>query len=142
MNAANLLALGAPFRDAHRVLVVPPHAHLERLESALEQPRCERIGSLAPEHHLLSHFFDEWRGSAHHATENVVMTVQILRGGVDDDIRAVLDRSQVDRTGERRINDERDPFLARDVTDRPEVEHATSWICRHLDEYRSRLFSQ
>src|SRR5438270_646806 len=77
VNAADLRALVAPVRHAHRVLVLPRHADVERLEAALEQPRRERIGRLAPQHHLAPHFVAVRRRAADHAGENVVVAVEV-----------------------------------------------------------------
>src|SRR6478672_5485897 len=69
------------------------------------------------------------------------MTVEILRRRMDDDVRAVLDRPEVDGARERRIDDESDPLFLREVTHRPEIEHATGRIHRRLDEDRARLLA-
>ena len=34
------------------------HAHVQRLEPALQQPAGERVGRLPPDDHLLPHFLD------------------------------------------------------------------------------------
>ena len=48
------------------------------------------------------------RRSADDAAEHVVVPVEVLRRRVDDDVRAVLERTEVDRTGEGGVDDERD----------------------------------
>src|SRR5687767_3552785 len=70
------------------------------------------------------------------------MTIQVLRTRVDDDVRAVLEWSEVHGAGERRIDDERQTVFLGEMTGAPEVEHAAGGIHRRLDEDRARLFPQ
>src|SRR5688500_14908763 len=82
MHLRDLGARGAPFRDAKSGFVLAFHSHLERLESALEQPAGEGIRYLAPGGHLALHLVHERLAAANDAGQKVVVTVQILRGGV------------------------------------------------------------
>ena len=125
-----------------RVVVLPAHADVDRLEAALEQPERERVGRLSPDHLLLEHFLDVALGARDDAREHVVVAVEVFRGGVDHDVGAVLDRPEVHRAREGRVHDEREADFLREVGDRPEVEHAAGRVHRRLDEDRARLLAQ
>ncbi len=71
--------------------------------------------------------------------EDVVVSAQVLRGGVNDDVRAVLERAEIDRGGERRIDDEREAGILRQQRDGPQVEDAARRVDRRLEKDRSGL---
>ena len=138
----HLFALSAPERDAHRILVLSLDAHVERLETALQHPAGKRIRSLAPDDHLLPHFLDVWRGTEYGAAQHVVMAIQELCRRMDHDVRAVLERAKVDWAGKRRIDDERETILLRQVAHGPQIQHAAGWIHRRLEEHRARFLAE
>src|SRR6266550_3010519 len=132
----------APLGDAHRVLVLTLHPDIDRLQPALQKPAGERIGCLAPNHHLLPNFLDERLVATYHAGENVVMSVQIFRGRMDDDVDTVFDGSEVDRTCKRGVDDERYTLGVGEALQRVELEYAAGWIYRGFEKNHSRGFPQ
>src|SRR5580765_2219097 len=51
-----------------------------------------------------------------------------------DDVRAVLEGAEIDRARERRVDDEREATLLREVADRPQVEYAAGRVDGRLHE--------
>src|SRR5450759_2046289 len=122
MHLRDLGPTGTPLRDLHRVLVLALHSDIEGLQSALQQPAGERIRGLAPDHHLPANLVYERLVSAHDTGEDVVVSVQIFCCRMDDDVDTVLDRAEVDRTRERRVDDEGDALVVGEVLERAELE--------------------
>src|SRR5678816_378537 len=91
---------GAPLGDGHGVFVVPRDADVQRLETAFEQPRRERVRRLAPEHHLLPNFLDVRRRPAHDAAEHIMVSVEVLGGRVDNNVSPMVYRPEIDRAGD------------------------------------------
>ena len=139
MNNLHFLALLAPARDAQGILVLAPHAHVQRLEAALQHPAGERVRRLSPYHHLLPHLLDVRRRAEHGTTQHVVMAVEELGRRMDDDVRAMFERTEVDWAGERRVHHQREAVLLRQVTHRPQVQHAARRVHGRLEEHGSRL---
>ena len=75
----------------------------------------------------------------HDAADARAMSADPLREGVDDDVRAVLDRAQQRRGRERRIHDERQMVLPRDGRIGLDVCHVEAGIADRLDVDRARL---
>ena len=67
------------------------------------------------------------------------MSTQVLGGGLNDDVRAVLERPEIDWGGERRIDDERNAGILRQQRDGPQVEDAARRVDWRLEKDRSRL---
>ena len=101
-------------RPACPFVVLAAHAHVERLEArARAATRAMRIERLAPEPSP-SHFLDQASVPTTAPAMHVGMAVQVLRGGVDHDVGAVLERAEVHGRGEGRIHHQREPLgLAR-----------------------------
>src|SRR5689334_14355552 len=142
VNLRELRTFGAPLRDAHRVLVLALHADFQSLQSPLEQPAAERIRRLPPDHHLATHFIDEWLVTADDSGEKVVMTVEKLGRRMNHCVGAVLDRAEVDRTRERRIDYERDSLRMSQALQRVELEHAARGVYRGFEEDHTRILFQ
>src|SRR5450759_1085341 len=138
MHLRDLGPPGTPLRDLHRVLVLALHPDIEGLQSALQEPACERIRRLAPNHHLPPDLVNERLVPAHHAGEDVVVAVQVFRGRMDDDVYAVLDGAKVDWARERRVDDEGDALRVRQILERAELEHTTRRIDWRLEKDHSR----
>src|SRR6476660_4792032 len=142
VDLRELGAFGAPIRDAHRVLVLPLHADFEGLQAALQQPASKGIGRLTPNHHLATDFVDERLVAADDTREKVVMTIQKFRRRVNNRVRAMLDRAEVDWTGERRIHYQSDALRVSEALQRVELEDSTSRIDRRLEENHTRILFQ
>src|SRR5437667_2485957 len=138
----DLRALGAPRRDFHRVFVLPLHSDVDRFQPPLEKPAREWIRRLTPHHHLLPNFIDEWLVAAHHAGEDIVMSVQIFGGRVDDNVDAVLDGAEVDGTRECRVDYKRYSLRVREALERIELEHPAGRIYWRFEKDHPRRFSQ
>src|SRR5947209_1500048 len=61
---------------------------------------------------------------------------------MNDDIGAVLDRTQIDGTGERRVHDQRNARFLGDVTHGPQIEDAAGRIHGRLEKDRTRVLAQ
>jgi hypothetical protein len=119
------------------------HPQRQRLDAAGEQPGLEgrehRAGGELQEAHA---FRELGLGEHHDAREQVGVAAEVLRRRVHDDVGAVLDRAEVDRAREGRVDDERDPELVRQEADRPQVHDATGGVDRRLEEDGARLLPE
>ena len=114
----------------------PLHAQLEdEGQAARPPPRSSRRGRRGRARRS--------RGSArrrpsrsapvdHHAADRRAVAADPLRGRVDDDVRAVLDRPGEERR-ERVVDDERDAVRVGDVGDRRDVGHVEARVADGLE---------
>ena len=93
-----------------------------------------RIDGLAPEPHQPGDLLHQRRGARHGAGDDVAVAVQVLGGAGDGDVRAVLERPEIDRAGEGGVHQQRQAELLRHVGHRPQVHHPHERIGGGLDE--------
>ena len=111
------------------------HPDRERLGPAQHQPRIERsqdragrvLHELQPLDVVVAHRDDD-------AAHAVAVAVQILRGAVDDEVGAELERALEVRARERVVDDEPDAVPVRDVGGRGGGRSAAGRVGRRLDE--------
>ena len=81
---------------------------------------------------------DELARSEHRATEDAALAVDVLRGRVDDDVGAVLERVGEDRRPEDVVDDDLRPGGVGEVGDRRDVDELLHRVARRLEEDRRR----
>ena len=70
------------------------------------------------------------------ARDRVAVAGQVLRRGVEDEVRAVLERPQQGRTEERVVGDDEQPVAVAERRERVEVGDAQARVRRGLEEQR------
>ncbi len=91
-------------RDAQRILVLPRHAHRQRLQAADQHPRRMRVHAIAQRRPRLPYLVHQFLPAAHHSAGQVRMSAQILRAGMHHQIDAVLRRMLVDGRAKRAVD--------------------------------------
>ena len=92
MHAPHLGMLGQEFGDALRVLILPRHAHGQRLQPAHQHPRGVRIHAIAQGRTRLPDSFDQFVASGDDAANQVGVSGQIFRSGMHDQVDAEFRR--------------------------------------------------
>src|SRR5690606_5598111 len=135
----NLRVVLRPLCKGHRVLVLPLHANIQRLQPALQQPACKRVRCLPPYDHLLANLVNV-RGAPHHYTaEYVVMPVKELGRGLDHYVRTVFQRSEIDRARKGGVHNERHALLTREAAEGLHVYYTTCRIHRAFHENHTSI---
>ena len=126
--------------DAARVRALPIHAHGERLHAAKHQPGVERARN-RPERLLQEPqpFGDRRVVRAGEAADDVRVAPEVLRRGVDDDVRAEVERVLEVRRRERRVDDEQGAGGARRGCDGRDVDEVEQRVGRRLDPDEPRV---
>ena len=120
VHARHLRMRGQELGQRHRVGVVPLHPDRQRLGAAQHEPRVHRpedraLGVLhepQPLDVVVAHGHDD-------AADAVAVAVEELRGAVDDEIGAELDRPLHVGAGERVVHDDDDVARVRDLARPP-----------------------
>ena len=107
MDAAELWLFAQPFRQFSCRSADLLHPQTQSSQSALSEPRFERVRILAKQAGRLSCRRHEFARSCGDSQDDVAMAVQILGGTVNDSRRAHCDRLNQFRCRECAVNDER-----------------------------------
>ena len=90
-------------------------AQRQRPDAAQDEERRERAGRLAERVRLLADRVEQALRARDHARDGVAVPGQVLRRGVEDEVRAVLDRPQERRAEERVVGDDDEPVPVADA---------------------------
>jgi len=116
------LGLG-PACNGETVGIVPLHPDPECPHPPVDQPHGMRIDGLSPEAHQPVDLLHQRSRSCDSAGDNVAVAVEILGGAGDHHIGPVLDRPEVEGTGEGGVDQQGQALFLRHVRDRTQVDH-------------------
>jgi hypothetical protein len=88
------------------------HAERERLEAPLEEETRVGIERAAEVIELVLDLLDELAPADDDARDDVAVAVEVLRGAVEDEVEAALDRADVDGAREGTVDDRDEPMRA------------------------------
>ncbi len=111
----------------------------QRPDAAQDEERGERAGRLAERVHLLADRVQERLGARDHAAHRVAVAGEVLRGGVEDEVRAVLEGPEQRRAEERVVRDDQEAVAVRQLGERRQVRHPEARVRRRLHEQDLRL---
>ncbi len=119
-------------RQAQRRLVLPLHAHLERLQAAVQQEAGMRIERPAQVIQLALDRAHEVLAPDHGAADDVGMAVEVLRAAVQAQVEAALERAEVHRAREGVVDDGDEPAPPAEAHDLLEVRESEQGIAQTL----------
>jgi hypothetical protein len=125
-------------RDASRIGRCRARPQRERPQTALNEKARERVGGLPERVGLLADRVGERLATRDHTRYGVAVSGQVLGGGVDHEIGAVLERAEQCRPEERVVGDEQQVVAPGDRRHGIEIGHPQARVGRGLEEQRAR----
>src|SRR5262245_9148393 len=114
-HLAHAWLLFEPGRDIERTARMRVHTQAQCFETLEEYPRIERAHARPGTAHEAEYVApDELPVADHGATNAAAVTIEILGGGVNDELRAELERFLQRRGAEAVVDCEQTPRFARD----------------------------
>ena len=111
------------------------HAHRQRAEAAVQQVRRERVQQAAGEGAHLAQAHDPLGRAGHRAAHDVAVTAEVLRGAVQNQGRARLNRALQHGRGECVVDEHRN--AARRIHDRADVGELERGVRRRFENDQS-----
>ena len=109
------------------------HPHAEGLDTPQRQPGVERSGNAAGRVLVKLDRLELFASADHGAADQVGVTAQVLRRGVDDEVRAQRQRLLKIRRGERAVHREDRPVPVRQLGDGRDIQNLEQGVGRRLD---------
>mmetsp|Transcript_130 Transcript_130/g.441 ORF Transcript_130/g.441 Transcript_130/m.441 type:complete len:353 (+) Transcript_130:554-1612(+) len=121
-------------RNAQRVVILPRDANAERLHAADQHVACVRVNHATQNVVKLPNLLDVLRLAGDAPGENVVVSREVLRRGVDDEVRAKRDGAHVARRAECAVNADESAVLVAQFADPRDVDAPQVRVRRALAE--------
>ena len=129
-----------PARQSQRIIRMGLHAQLQCLQTFEEYPGIERAhGGAAGTQHSIDLLADRVSGANHCASQAAALPVEVLGGGVDDDIRPQGEWQLQCRRAETVVHHQQTAVFMRQVGQRPDIGHFGERIGGCLQKQQSGL---
>lgn len=134
VDVADLWMAVEELGERHRALLMSFHSRAERLDAAEYQPGVERRTAKAQRVDDVADFFGVFLLLGDHtAADDVGVSVQILRRGMDDDIDAQFEGTLQVRGQERVVRDRDRSTGLGHFADRRDVDDVEQWVAGGFD---------
>ena len=125
-----------PLRHFERIGGLCLHAHGKRFQPLQYHPGVERRQRGSGGAQELEYLFHQRRAAADRTAQHAPLTVQVLGGGMDDEVGAELQGTLQGRCAKTVVDDQQGAPGMRDFGQRRDVEYFGERIGRRLDEHQ------
>ena len=125
---------GKKMRDAPGILFVDLHSRNESFDPPKDKPAVKRRGALPQGvREELDPVGQRLLFRDNGPSDDVAMAVEVLRGGMNDQVGAELERALVDRRQKRIIHDRKGTVGSGNVAERPDIQDVEQGIARRFN---------